>query len=430
MMLRKPIYQIGILIVNDRIIDNYNFLIKSQYWSIGEILDYQYKKLKELLNHAYKSSKYYRDKYTINNFHPNQINSLNDLQKIPSITKQEVLENVNTIQIKDFPEKLFYSETSGSTGKPLVFYRNKDWDAWHRASVYRGHSWYNVKPWERNGYFWGYNFSFKKRLKIRFLDYLQNQFRLFSYKESDIDKFIRKLKNATYLEGYSSMIYEVAKKVNEESWMTPSFNLKMIKGTSERIFDKYQDEVKKAFGRKIISEYGATEAGIIAFECPQGNMHINMETVIVEEEDNEIIVTNLVSKSFPVIRYKLGDYIEIDRNTKCKCGMRHFIIKEVIGRVGQVISGHFHQYPSLTLYYVFKNLAIEHNILLNYQAIQHKKGSLEINIEQKLNKKEKDLLIKEFLKYFKEDLVLKIIDKVSLKSTDKKKKDFVSYIMS
>ncbi len=415
----------GLFIRNNKTLNNYIFLLKSQNWDIERLQDYQFKKLKELLNFAYKNSEYYKKYFEINNIHLNNIRSLKDLQMIPPITKEDLLNNAQKIQIKNLSEKLFYSETSGSTGTPLIFYRNKDWDAWHRASIYRGYSWYRVKPWERNGYLWGYNFSFKRRLKTRLLDYLQNRFRMFSYKDNEIEKFSKKLRTASFLTGYSSMIYEVAKKINEGNGR-PRFNLKMIKGTSEKIFDKYQAEVQRAFGRKIISEYGAGEAGIIAFECPKGNMHINMETVIVEEENQKIIVTNLVSKSFPIIRYALGDYIEIDKHMQCACGMKHHIIKEVIGRVGKVIYGYKYQYPSLTLYYVFKNMAMDHGIILNYQTRQIKKGFLYVDIEDNLNNIEKSLLVKNFKKYFNDDLDLEIRDNVDLKSANKKRIDFIS----
>ena len=117
---------------------------------------------------------------------------------------------------------------------------------------------------------------------------------MFSYSENEIRKFTSKLKEATFISGYSSMIYEVAKLANKMG-LSGSFNLKMVKGTSEKIYDSYQEEVQKAFGQKMISEYGATEAGIIAFECPEGYMHINMENVILEEVDGEAVVTNTLS---------------------------------------------------------------------------------------------------------------------------------------
>lgn len=424
-MLSKLVYLAGIRARNPRILNNLEFLVESQKWDIDRLQKYQYEQLAALLRHAYDHSEFYRNKFEQNKIHPDDIRSLSDLKKVPVLTKEELLSNVGKIQIKTLPEKLFYSETSGSTGKPLVFYRNEDWDAWHRASVYRGYSWYGVDPWDLNGYLWGYNTAFKRRVKIKFLDLLQNRFRLFSYKDDEIDAFIRKLRKAAFLGGYSSMIYEVAKRINKTG-MGPLTNLKMVKGTSEKIFEQYQIEAQKAFGRKIVSEYGAAEAGIIAFECPQGKMHMNMETVIVEEENNEVIVTNLVSKSFPIIRFKLGDYIELDAQTKCSCGMQHHIVKEVLGRIGKVIHGVKNQYPSLTLYYVFKNLAMEYDLVLNYQAIQKQKGLLDVAIESVLNQTDRDRLMVEFKKYFSDDLQVEIKDKINLKSANRKKADFIS----
>lgn len=422
----KQTYLLGILFRNKKIFRNYKFLLQSQNWDIDSLKNHQINKVKKLIHFAYNNTDYYRNLFDKNKISPNDINSLHDLKKIPVLEKEDLLNNIKKIQIQDYPEKLFYSETSGSTGKPLVFFRNMDWDAWHNASVLRGYSWFNVNPWDRNGYLWGYNFSLKQKLKTRFLDFLQNRFRLFSYNNTEFLDFIKKLEKASFLGGYSSMIYEIAKKINKMEKGKPHFSLKMIKGTSEKIFDKYQEEVISAFGKKMISEYGAAESGIIAFECPEGNMHINMETVIVEEENNEIIVTNLVSNSLPIIRYKLGDYIVIDENSICKCGRRHYILKEVTGRVGRKIYGFKEQYPSLTLYYVFKNLAIEHAVILNYQAIQSESGKIDLYIENELSEEKRHLLIGEFNKYFNKDIALQIIDKANLKTSGRKKQDFIS----
>lgn len=294
----------------------------------------------------------------------------------------------------------------------------------------RGYSWHGVNVWDKNGYFWGYNINAKKKLKVRIQDFLQNRFRLFSYDENNIRKFVHKLKSATYLSGYSSMIYEVAKIINSEKIDTNHFKLKMIKGTSEKIFDSYQTEVQKAFGLRIISEYGAAESGIIAFECPHGNMHINTEGVYVEEENGEIIITNLVARSFPIIRYKLGDYITLKSGDfKCSCGMQHPVIESVTGRVGKLVYGKEKNYPSLTFYYVFKNLALEHKIELNYQVQQFEKGKLIVLIEQKLSNYEKNLLANEFDKYFKTDIFIEINDQAVIHSKSRKLKDFVSHII-
>jgi len=424
----KPIYLLGILVHNKKIYPNYHFLKNSQYWDIKKLKDYQFTKLQQLLRHAYNSTPFYKNRFDNNNLHPEDIKSLEDLPKIPSVEKSELIRHIEEIQISNYPEKLFFSETSGSSGEPLVFYRNMDWDAWHNASVLRGYSWYDVKPWERNGYLWGFNFNFKRRMKTKLLDILQNRFRLFSYDDHEMDKFIKKLRKAIYIGGYSSIIYEIAKRINKSGFNESEFSVKMIRGTSEKIFEKYQKECLKAFGQRMINEYGAAEAGIIAFECPAGNMHINMETVIVEVEDNEIVVTNLFSHSFPIIRYKLGDVIDIDKDIQCVCGMKHHIIKEITGRIGKTIYGHKSTYPSLTLYYIIKNLAIDKQTLINYQAVQFKKGYLELYLEENLSVENRKYLLESFENYFQKDMELKIVEEADLMCKDRKRKDFISYL--
>jgi len=425
--MKKTIYMIGSKIWNDEIDKKLEFLLNSQYWKREELYRYQLERLKSIINIAYHDTKYYRNKYESANISPENITCLEDLNKVPIISKEELLSYRNDIQILDNRKKIYFAETSGSTGEPLVFYRDKEWDAWMRASLYRGYSWYGVKPWDRNGFLWGYNFSLSKRFKVKLLDALQNRFRLFSYDKKSMHKFLKKLENAAFISGYSSMIYELAKEINKEN-LQHNFKIKMAMGASEKIFDSYQDEVRKAFGIRMINEYGAAEAGIIAFECPEGSMHVNMETNIVQEENNELIITNLTSNSFPVIRYKLGDYVEIDHQTKCKCGREHFIIREILGRTGKVIYGVNEKYPSLTLYYVFKNLAINRKIILNSVAVQKEKGFIEIYIESKLDATIKGYFMEEYRKYFKDDLHLTLRDGETYKRENKKKTDFISFI--
>ena len=224
------------------------------------------------------------------------------------------------------------------------------------------------------------------------------------------------------------MIYQVAKLINERDLPKPK-GIKMVKGTSEQIFNNYHDEVINAFGSKIISEYGAAESGIIAFECPEGNMHINMEGVLVEEVNNEIILTNLQMKSFPIIRYKLGDYIKLDSGLKkCKCGRNHRILEEVFGRVGQPVYGNSELYPSLTFYYIFKNLDSQYSIKLNYQIIQKKKGNLLVRIEETLKNDQVKKLNNEFKKYFGSDIKFNLEMDCKIISRNEKLKSFISYI--
>lgn len=423
--MRKLLYLLGVLFWNKKVLNHYFSLKKTEKLSKNELEKNQVLMMKKILKHAYDNSPFYRDLYDRHCFNVEDFKSLEDLPKIPCIEKKDLLLKNKLIQIEKGLGRLIYSETSGSTGEALMFKRTKDWDAAARAAMFRGYSWYDVKPWSYGGYFWGFNFS--SPFKTRLFDFLQNRIRLFKYDKNEVISFCKKLKSADYLEGYSSMIYETARIINNKG-ISNDFNIKMVKGTSEKIFKHYQNEVIKAFGCKMISEYGSSESGLIAFECKHGNMHVAMENVIVEEVDNEIVVTNLWSYSFPIIRYKLGDYIELLDDETCKCGMKHQIIKEVTGRVGNMIIGNQGSYPSLTLYYIFKNLAINQGLVLRYQAIQREKGFLEFNIENELTDEEIDFVLSEAKVYFHDDIDCSVSIKTIPILRDGKLKDFISYV--
>jgi phenylacetate-CoA ligase len=225
------------------------------------------------------------------------------------------------------------------------------------------------------------------------------------------------------------MIYEVARIINRNGLDTSHLNLKLVKGTSEKIHEHYHDEVQKAFGQKMVSEYGAAEAGIIAFECPSGSMHLNMEGCIVEEEDGEILVTNLNAYSFPIIRYKLGDSIVLeDEQFECPCGMNHRVLREVTGRVGKRVFGKSKTYPSLVFYYVFKNLYLDAGISVNGQFVQKKKGHLLMKVEQVLTNEIRARINAELESYFGADMAWELEESAVVHTMDGKRKDFISEV--
>ena len=426
-VLYKFLYKIGSFIRNPSIKKHLIFLEKSNEWSSKKLKDYQLQKLKEIVAFAYENSSFYKLHFISHNFHPSDIKNLKDLNKIPVLEKTDLLNNNKEVHT-NWKGITFTAVTSGSSGQSLRFQRDESADSFNRATIQKGYLWYGVYPWQLNGYFWGFNFNFLKKNKTIFLDFLQNRFRLFSYESNNLIKFAKKLNKATYIHGYSSMIHQTAKLINERALLKPN-GIKMVKGTSEKVFKNYHDEVIKAFGSKIISEYGATESGIIAFECPEGNMHINMEGVLVEEIDQEIVVTNLQMKSFPIIRYRLGDYIELEsEKIKCKCGRNHRILKEVTGRVGLPIYGETEIYPSFTFYYIFKNLDLQYGLSLNYQIIQKEKGILIVRIEQKLTNENIKKIDIEFKKYFNNDIKYTLKDEHILQSNKGKLKSFISHL--
>ena len=92
-----------------------------------QLKKYQDKSFKKIVKYAY-TVPLYHNKYKKNGIHPNDINGIEDIKKLPIITKDDLRENFpNNIVSKNFKaSKNFLISTSGSTGKPVFIYGMKD----------------------------------------------------------------------------------------------------------------------------------------------------------------------------------------------------------------------------------------------------------------------------------------------------------------
>lgn len=414
---------------NPSLFAHFEELKKTEKLSLVELKQLNEERLKKLCRFAFEHSQFYQKRFQEAGFDPINNWSMESFRSLPAVEKRELIgfnESIHTP--KTFFKKRFFVETSGTSGEILTFHRDESWDSFNRAAIWRGYSWFGANPWDRKLYFWGYNTAFFKRLKLSWMDFLVNRFRLFDYDPDKLKSLLPKLKKVSVIEGYSSMIYELANLIKDKD---PQFkSLKLVKGTSEKVFPHYQDIAKEVYGMPIANEYGSTESGIIAFECPHGSMHINMEGVHVERDplDGGILVTNLQSFSFPTIRYRLGDEIILAPDGhRCPCGMEAPVILEVTGRIGKKIFGKAQIYPSLTLYYIFKNLYFNENRTIDFQAHQYEKGKLEIWVKEKVTPELNDLVQDEAKKYFS-DVELVLTENYDFRQQAGKLRDFVSHL--
>lgn len=414
---------------NPSIFRHFKDLKETENLNFDDLQELNEKRLKEICQFAFENSPFYKAQFEKVEFNPIENWSLDKFKTLIPTTKSDLIQKNAEIHTPDgLFQKRFFVETSGTSGEILTFHRDESWDSFNRAAIWRGYSWFDANPWDRKLYFWGYNTAFFKRVKLGFMDFLVNRFRLFDYNPKKLKKLESKLSRLKIIEGYSSMIYELAILMKGKN---QDFDqLKLVKGTSEKVFPHYQDIAQEVYGRKITNEYGSTESGIIAFECPHGSMHINMEGVFVEQdpEDLGILVTNLQSFSFPTIRYKLGDQVILAPKTfRCSCGMQSPVIEEVTGRIGKKIVGKSQNYPSLTLYYIFKNIYFNQNRKIDFQAHQFEKGKLEIWIKEPVTLELQKLIFNESEKYFS-DIELTLIENHDFRQQAGKLRDFVSHL--
>jgi phenylacetate-CoA ligase len=113
-------------------------LMKNLHMKKAELVEHQNRCLRKVVRHAYDSVPFYRRKFDSVNVDPEQINSINDLSKLPIITKHELRQNLNDVISSDYSlNSLRVLSTSGSTGQPLRVYVSRAEDGFRKAKHLR-----------------------------------------------------------------------------------------------------------------------------------------------------------------------------------------------------------------------------------------------------------------------------------------------------
>ena len=109
-------------------------------------------------------------------------------------------------------------------------------------------------------------------------------------------------------------------------------------------------QLETFYGSKLINVYGSIETWPIAIMCNNGKMHINDKAIyfeLLDESDHvitepekigRVVVTTLISKTLPLVRYVTGDFACYEAE-ECQCGMTSRTIRLVKGREANLIFG-------------------------------------------------------------------------------------------
>ena len=109
----------------------------------------------------------------------------------------------------------------------------------------------------------------------------------------------------------------------------------------------FRERVRSAWQTDAFDVYGMTEAHVFAFECAEHNgMHIDEDVIVLEVVDEQdlalppgepgaaVLVTGLLNRTLPIIRYRVGDRLRITEDP-CPCGLPSARIVSVDGRQGE-----------------------------------------------------------------------------------------------
>jgi len=353
--------------------------------SQAEIRGVQKVKLVRVLKNANTNIPYYRKLFNNCGILVEKLSLPEDISDIPVLTKEIFKQDLSLFINTNHNGRVSEETTSGTVGKPLVIPIDRHKSAFIRAVMYRNYGWYNIDVGDKQARFWGIPSAPKLHLRESLKDFCANRVRLSAFNISDdaFKQFVNKLRKfkPKYFYGYPSLLYKFSQWLSDNQITMNDLNLSTIICTGEVLYDFQRKGIESTFQCKVVNEYGTTETGIIAFECQDGNLHINSDHVYLESIKSEefadtgsLVVTELNNFYNPLIRYQLGDLGSISEDS-CQCGIGFPILKNLTGREGNFIVTPMNQYIfSAILSYTFKDG------IKQFQGIQNEKGELIIKI--------------------------------------------------
>jgi phenylacetate-CoA ligase len=144
--------------------------------------------------------------------------------------------------------------------------------------------------------------------------------------------------------GLPSALLETASALRERG---QALTVDRIFTSGELLQPAVREAIAEAFQARVYDIYGSSETKEIAWECPEGGMHVNTDVVHLEVLDDDgrqlddgvegnLVVTSLVNHAMPLVRYRVGDRGSLLPHA-CACGRSFPLLGVVTGRAADVL---------------------------------------------------------------------------------------------
>lgn len=340
-------------------------LLRNQWLKPVELRRLQEKRLRAIIKHVYQNVPLYHVKYDSAGIRPADIQTIEDLRKLPFTIKEEIKSGIPERSIAKLGslDEYIRVSTSGTSGGPMpVFYDKRFLDYCFANWYYRKRIAIGLKPWD----------------KIITIEYGTPQ-HSFVYRNNNTEQEVgprRQSRGRTALGPIISLLRRRQKRVyithgaDKVLAEIIEFQPKSVQGNTsylrlvaETMVDKGIEDVRpkvvrtsgevvdeftrkfleSSFECEVFDEYSTWDFGNGAWECQRREgYHIDADFLILEilknneqvssGERGEIVVTGLLNYAMPLIRYRVGD-IGVPDDEKCSCGRGFPLLKSIEGRI-------------------------------------------------------------------------------------------------
>ena len=275
-----------------------------------------------IVRYAYEHCPFYKNYYDSLGFSPSCLQSEMDWNQVPILEKDMIRNGKEDFVSDEYSvSDLGVSTTGGSTGTPLKVYKSKH--VHYEVLGWRALRWWGVSPADNEA-------ILHRRVPTTFKERLINALmwwptrRAFlsatAISESDIVRFLAdvKKKRIHWMVGYCATLEHVADYVLRNHIDVQG--IKLVWSTSSPLTDIVRRKIESAFHCQVMDQYGCCEMGHIAVQKPQEDfLTVNSDYVHVDIVDGtgkiltdehgygDVLITELKTKEFPLIKYRLGD---------------------------------------------------------------------------------------------------------------------------
>ena len=362
---------------------------------VEELKKLQSEKLVKQVKHVYENVPYYRDLMDKKGVTPDDIKGIEDLHKLPFLTKADLRDAYPYgLLSKPLEECVRIQSTSGTTGRRVVaFYTQHDVDLWEdccaRAIVAAGGTNKDVCQVAYGyGLFTGGPGLNGGSHKVGCLTLPMSS----GFTERQI-QFMEDL-GATILCCTPSYAAYIGETLKEQGKGPDDIPLKAGIFGAEAWTEEMRHNIEETLGIKAYDIYGLTETSGpgVSFECSeQTGMHINEDhflaeiidpetgEVLPEGSKGELVFTALDKEAFPLLRYRTRDICVLSRKP-CSCGRTHIKMSKPMGRSDDmlIIRG-VNVFPSQ-----IETVLLNEGYQPNYQIIvdrANNNDTFEVNVE-------------------------------------------------
>jgi phenylacetate-CoA ligase len=327
-------------------------LLHQEHWTDEDIREYQDHRLREIVRVAHAHSKYYRDVMDAHGLRPEDVRSVDDLPKLPLLTRTIVRSRKDDLLTAEHPSRSWlHGHTSGTTGSPLSVWYDRQTCVENNAQDRRQKVWGGMAFGDWIGIFLGRVIVSpgQRRPPYWRANIVQREvwFSSFHMSEDTLDLYVAEIRKRglRFLEGYPSTLFILATHLRRRAQMLP---MRAVFTSSETLHPMQRELIEEVFECRLFDFYGMAERAIFAGECEAHcGRHLAEDfgyTEIVDDVGNRVpdgswgylVGTSLHNTAMPMLRYRTNDVSRVLQQ-RCACGRRFRVLDPVTTKAEDVI---------------------------------------------------------------------------------------------